>query len=479
MASALGVSVLINVLSFVRQVLVAAYFGVERQLDVYFMVYAIATVIVFSLGVVFDTVVVPHLVRARERAEAEFQRLAGSVLVFSVLTSVAAAALFVLAMPLLIRAFAPGFSLADKEAAEGMAQFFVPWVVLVLPCYALAAACKSRRMFGEALAAEVIVALCSTVMLVLQHTAPTDIPLAFAVGYSTALVWLVAKARISLASRGSLLDLGMKQIYKNSLALFSANQLGSVASLVERVFYSYLPAGGISAVTYGVQTVNASATVLNFREIFIVPLAVEAGRAQRLQRLMIGLAMITVPIMFFVSFYARDVVAVIFERGKFDATAGEATAAVLRIYALSLLPAVVGVPVFRIFQLVNRIRFIGVLQLLSACSIAGFGLLFVAYLNRGAEGVALTLTLNCYVVNLASIYLLGTCGVGLNLKQLSAYISYVSLCAVSALVLLRFAPTVPGNALVRLVVHGGIYCLLLGICLLPFAGRIRQLAALR
>ena len=59
---------------------------------------------------------------------------------------------------------------------------------------------------------------------------------------------------------------------------YLANQMGSLSGLVDRYFQSYLMGGGISALGYVGQIVNNLSSLMTFREIYVVPLAI-GGRA--------------------------------------------------------------------------------------------------------------------------------------------------------------------------------------------------------
>src|SRR6187551_3146795 len=63
--SAMGVSTLGQGLAFFRQVLIAAYFGVSREFDIYVMALALTTMVVFAFANTFDSAVVPRLVQTR------------------------------------------------------------------------------------------------------------------------------------------------------------------------------------------------------------------------------------------------------------------------------------------------------------------------------------------------------------------------------------------------------------------------------
>ncbi len=100
---------------------------------------------------------------------------------------------------------------------------------------------------------------------------------------------------------------------------YLANQMGSLSGLVDRYFQSFLMGGGISALGYVGLIVNNLSSLMTFREIYVVPLASEVGRGEKLARMLSGIAFISVPSSCFVIAFAEPIVQVLFERGKFTA----------------------------------------------------------------------------------------------------------------------------------------------------------------
>src|SRR5579872_3541946 len=98
-ASAFGVSILQQLIGLLRQILIAAFFGLSRQFDGYIVIYGLVTMTVFNLSGVFDTVVVSRLVNIREReGEGLFWRASNRVL----WQALAAGALFAVGFMLLL-----------------------------------------------------------------------------------------------------------------------------------------------------------------------------------------------------------------------------------------------------------------------------------------------------------------------------------------------------------------------------------------
>src|ERR1700756_1464049 len=92
------------------------------------------------------------------------------------------------------------------------------------------------------------------------------------------------------------------------------NQLGTVNGLTDRFFQSFLAAGGISAFGYAGQIVNNLSSLLTFRDIYVVPLASEAGRSEKVERILKGVVLLSIPASLFIVNFARPIVEVLFQR---------------------------------------------------------------------------------------------------------------------------------------------------------------------
>ncbi len=74
--STVGLSILQQMVGLGRQALIAAFYGLSREFDGYLVVLAVATMFIFNVSSVFDTVAVARLVQIRDR-EGERAVLAG------------------------------------------------------------------------------------------------------------------------------------------------------------------------------------------------------------------------------------------------------------------------------------------------------------------------------------------------------------------------------------------------------------------
>jgi putative peptidoglycan lipid II flippase len=239
--------------------------------------------------------------------------------------------------------------------------------------------------------------------------------------------------------------------------LFVANQSSHVAGMVDRHIQSFVPAGGVAAINYSAQLTNALASLLTFRDVFAVPLAHSQDRAVRLERLLCGLSLIAAPLAGLVACLAPDIIAILFQRGRFDVHATALTSQALRISAISLVPGALFFPMLRMFQIMDRINFTYLLFLTLAISSAGFGYLFVVWLQLGVQGVALMQVASGPVVCLVAAHLIKRCGIGLAWRRILGHLLFALLASVAAALSAIVAISNLEDVLLRLIAGGAAY----------------------
>jgi peptidoglycan biosynthesis protein MviN/MurJ (putative lipid II flippase) len=472
--SAAGFSVAVQALAFLRQLLIAALFGVTREIDMYVVIYAIATFTVFTFAGVFDTVAVSRLVRAREAGGAEAARaLANAIFRISLWISAAAVVALLLAVQLLAPIMATGFSPDERLAMTHLAWYFAPWAVVSLPYYAFSAAHKAQWHFTRVFSAELTVIVVSSGVLALWHDGIASLPLAYAAGYLAGFLQLVPYAGLNMQPwRDSAPRSGL---VRNIGELYTASQAGSLVGIIDRHIQSFVPGGGIAAVNYSGQVVNGLATVLSLRESFVVPLARERDRAERLERLLCGLVLVAIPLSGIVACFAPDIVTVLFLRGRFDATAASLTAEALRINALVLCTAAMHPPLYRMLQIVDRIHLSYAMFFTWGLSIALFGYLLVIWLQLGVRGIAATHLAGSIATCAVTAWLVARCNVTLRWSRVLGYIVFAAIASAAASLAALAAASPLEHAWGRLLLGGGAYATAILAFYFPARFRLRDI----
>jgi putative peptidoglycan lipid II flippase len=444
--------------------MIAAFFGIGRDLEFYVMTYAVATYVAFTFGAIFDSVVVSRLVRAREDEGMEAAReLAAVILRLSLCIAGAASVLLLVLVPLLAPIIATGFGPEEWPDLSRLAWYFVPWICAYLPYYAVAAWHKAQWRFKQMFSAEIAVIVTSIAVLAIWHRDIRSLPLAYALGYAVGLVLLLAGAGLLRKSSGSRSQ-PLRDLLRNVGEFYFANQSGSLATLVDRHVQSFVPAGGIAAINYSSQLINNVSSLLLLREAFIVPLAQHDNRALKLERLISGLMLVAAPMAGVIICFAPEIVQVLFERGRFDASATTLTAEALRINAMGLLTVPVLGPLVRMLQITDRIHYTHVMFLAMAATSAIFGYLFVLMLDFGVRGVALMQLASSIAACTATAWALARCGIALRWSRIFRSLALAAAAAGMSFFAATAATSPLENAWLRLLLGGAIY----GVTVLGF-----------
>ncbi len=416
-ASTVGYSVVQQIVGWLRHALIAAYFGLSRDFDAYLVVYTLVSIFIFNSALVFDTVAVSRFVQIRDKeGDDAFWRASNRLLLQSftgsILMAICAVAITWILMPIV----AAGFSNFERAVVQRISWYFIPWVMVIIPYYALSAHLKAIWKFHWVFGAEIAVIVISAVTLFFEHSDISALPIAYAVGYGAAGLGLFVRRgwkRVSSRSQATAILSGMSGQY-------AAMQIGNLAGLVDRFFQSFLVPGGISALGYSGLIVNNLSSLLTFREIYVVPLSTELGREDRLVRILQGEAFVAVPCACFLFAYAEPLITVLFQRGHFTSADVAVAAEVLRIQAISLFVSPLLAPLERVFQIVGRLRFTQIRYVATLLATLSFQYLFVFVLGMDVQGVAWAGLCSAVVVLMTVAVLVRQCAMNVQWQKIIA-----------------------------------------------------------
>ena len=405
-----GVSIIVLVIGFIRQIIIARQFGTSQGMDIYYIAYAITTILVVTPGALFEHVAVPKLKQHMEEHGMEkFYDYAIGVLILSIITSVVLVSLYALVSPFLATVMTSGFTEVQTKALSVFVYWFVPWL-LVYPVFnALTSILKSMEKFLISTFAEVVYMFSSLVVIYLFASTQVEIiPVSQFIGHSLAIAFLLA-AFVKSSRRLSLQSFKLseyKQVIKNALLLLTSHPIKITSSVIERNFQSNLPVGGISALGYASQLTSSISAVLNFKQIYVVPLSKTEGRDEKFHRLLVGLFYLTIPIALVNYVLASDIIAFVYGGGNFDFESVSKTSIAYAVLSFSIVSSAVNVPVLRMYQIVDIVHKTILISTLSIASIALQLYVFVIYLDLGLYGYALAITSNSFLMLLINMGIL-------------------------------------------------------------------------
>ncbi|MEQ8330594.1 MAG: lipid II flippase MurJ [Longimicrobiales bacterium] len=369
------------VFGLVFQSLLAYHFGAGAETDAWFMSLSIyAFLAKFLMLTHLKSIALPIYRRLSASDPDQGRRFGALLLGWSGGALVAAAAVLVLAAPLLVDALAPGYQGAVRDLTVDLVRIRVPALVFLGTTTAGLVLLESAHRFGVTVSSQKIVpAVVTLVLFVLVADRYGMVGVGWiglAGGVAGGLVALAAVAPLVAGRRGArgTADAELRGVAGQWLKFGGSNAATFVGEWAFRIAASLLPVGLFSAVLYGrmvhdllhgaVNDAAQSVSLPRFAEVGEHGDEARVGAALRAS--LAALSALTVPVAAFVAATAPWSVALLFGRGRFldDGMVGPAAVA-LQIYAVGFvlqgLNQLVFAAAFSVGQshLVNRVQIVG------------------------------------------------------------------------------------------------------------------------
>lgn len=401
---------IVLIFGFIRQVTIAKEFGASFEMDVYYIAYAVCTILVITPGALFEHVAIPKLkIYLDSKTKVEFNSFSLGLIFLSILASLILVFIFYLVSPLLSQIMTSGFNSEEKNELIGFLRYFIPWL-LVYPIYnSIASILKSMSSYKLVVFSEIIYVSVSYLAILSTEDDVSVIPISQFYGHLVAslILFMVFLYNTKFKfSRQRITFQLYRDIVVNAGILLISHPLKIVTSIVERNYQSLLSTGSISSFGYASQIINAMSSVLSFKQIYMVPLSKEQGREVRLLRLLVGLGFLTIPIAVTNSIFSYDIISIIYGGGSFDQASIDKTSMIYSVLALSLVSSTLNIPILRMFQVINRVKFTVYVNTFSMLILFSLFFIFVTIGKLDVLGYAISITANSLLCFLICIFYL-------------------------------------------------------------------------
>jgi putative peptidoglycan lipid II flippase len=353
-----GFTLLSRLTGFVRDIVLAAVLGAGALMDAFSVALRLPNHFraIFGEGA-FNQAYIPAYTRLREqRGEGEAALFSNRVFTLVLIVQVALLAVALPFMPWLVQALAPGFSAdpAKFQLAVALTRITFPYLMFITLVTLLSGNLNAVDRFAAAAAAPVLLNICLVVALSIAFLFPNA---AYAAAWGVALAglleWLllVAAARregVAVALVRPRLD-GEVKVFLKALGPAVIGSAGvQIALFADTIIASLLPEGGYAALYYaerlyqlpiGVIAIGVGTVLLPTMTRLVAGGNVPQAHATQ-NRAMALTILMAAPFVAVFLVMPELIVALLFERGAFTASASKASGAVLMAYAIGL-PAIV------------------------------------------------------------------------------------------------------------------------------------------
>lgn len=469
------VNLLSKVLLYLRQMVIAAVFGLSAWLDAFFVATSFVSIFITVFGDIFDSAGIPSLVKVRERhGEGGFRSLTGSIFSLALLMGLGLTVLMVICSPL-ARHLVPGFPAESAGFLRENLIFLVPYALVFLPYHAIGSFFRSQRGFHVYYVVELVVQAGAFLAVLAFASHARVVPLSLSAGYVLGFLVFLYIGKGQFRYRGNLRGEESGVVRGAVARMLPVYLILYGLVVVDRYFASYLETGSVSALFYAYALATAVPTILNVENIFVIPLAEESDRGILLTRILSGAAIVSLPVIAFFTVFGGGTVKALFERGAFDARSTEVTAQALRYYVLGL-PAYFALPVcIRTLQVYRKFRWITAVSIFSVVLSAATNYLFAFRFGMGVKGIALASSIDMVSICGVSLLLVSRVGIRVRYREWIGVLPNVAAGVAIAISAAWFLPGIP-TAWLDVGVRGLLFVICyLAILLFTPGGELRRI----
>lgn len=396
---------------------IASKLGLSRSSDTFYVAFTLPYIITTLLYATGQFSLVPFFGTLEARHSTEELWRGFSYALNAVLLGLGTIALLgSAASPWIIRGIAPGFTPAQIETATQLNRWLFFLIVPAGVAEVLRSFLLSQRRFALPSAAGFFrnTVVIAGVIGAFSRLGYYSIVVGYVAGYTLQVCILGAQIFFSFPARYSFTLRGSGEAFRKLHGAGGAQLGGALAwqlvVVVERIIASFLPAGTLTALNYGMKIISTLAELLGGSvgtatlPALSRAVARQAGPEERKifqDAIEISLVFI-LPAAVFCVLLNRDIVRLIFERGNFTPDATAVLSMVFFYYSLSLLPfSFIRFLTFYLFARHEGGVYLRLTTLQYSLTLA-FDLIYVGGLGAGTKGIPLAfLTAALLTVGLA------------------------------------------------------------------------------
>ena len=344
------ISLLTKPLGFLKEIIIAAFFGATAFKDAFIIAWAIPNMIASFVIDGLNQVLVPMFVeKIHQKSEQEAWKIASVIGNLIIASALALALLVAWAAPWLVPLIAPNVSMETKLSAIGMTRI-LSFTILALAASALLTSILNayRRFVAPALTFGAM-NLIIIVFVLVYHRALGIYSLVFgtllgAVGMVIIQLPPLFKEAVHYRFNLDLNDQGVRHFGRLMAPMIFGTMIFGLMTIIEKIFASGLPVGSISSLDYGFRVMQfvftlfvPTITTAAFPTISLY--ALDRDRDRFIKGVWSTIKIIelfVIPIAIYMIGFNYLVVKIIYERGAFGPEVTLQVSKVLSIYAFGL-----------------------------------------------------------------------------------------------------------------------------------------------
>jgi len=340
----------VKLVGFVRQIIIASYYGANIETDIFFLSSGILSNIIYFISTSLSVVLLPKITeklekKGREEAGKFISRAMGFFIPVAGLITVGVFA----GSRGLAAVLAPAYSADMQQLLAEYIRFMSPTLIFSTGvCLFQTVQNGDRRYFGAQFVN--IVYSIVTILLIILFYDKWGI---YCIIFAYPISYLIEIAILALTTRKSVKvgikfpgkDPEIRSIIKLIFPVIISCATIQINQIVDKIIASTSPAGSVSSLSYAapLQDVVASVVTSSIITVFFTELSSAAIKGNKeeigiyLKKGVQTLAIVLIPCSLVYIFLARDIISILYGRGAFSEDAVLLTASCLMGYAIGFL----------------------------------------------------------------------------------------------------------------------------------------------
>lgn len=404
------VSVIARLIGLLKEIVIAKEFGLSSELDSYFLAIMIPMYLVVSLTNPLGPVFIPAFNQNEKEDLQKGQVLFSKILTYVVYGAFSIAILYGMFIPVLGSIL--NVSEVNLELFQNISLVFIPIVVVQSISNYFLAFLENRKYF---IFTSLSAVLSSVVVLVSVMLFKSIMSIALAMLVS-AILFLIIEILVLINKGGITLKMDIKiqplssSFKKQYYWLFLASVTMGSTLVVDQFMASYFGESSVSGLNYGYRLAgivsSMGALTLGAVALPVFSKLIAEKEQEKisglLQSLLLGLLIISIPIVGIIYFYSSAITSLLFERGAFKALNVLLVSDFLKLYIFQFPFYVGGVVLSRLMSSLKRNNSVFIISLIALFLNIGLNFLFTNWM--GISGIALS-TSCVYTFTFIALYI--------------------------------------------------------------------------
>lgn len=435
------VSFLSKIIGFVREGVIAAYFGTTADTDIFFLANSLYVALTTIIGSSIAIAYLPRFVKNEESEGKDSALRSTSVVVNQLLViSLFLTVIVFLLAPHLSRWMAPEYSAIQLTILSQYIRYLSLSLFFTIAVFILISVLNAQKKFGIPQLTGIIYSIVTIVMVVFFHSwGEVDVLLysviTSAVIQFVVLFFLVFRSKSQLVLR---LEFGNKKgidLYRSAMVVFLGTGTLFISQFIDKVIAIPLKTGAVSALYYSgvLHSLVNTLLVIPLVTVFYTDISQKyakndlEGVISSWQKGFSLFTLLLVPLTILLFTNSNSIISILFERGKFTEESTLLTSSAFSFYVIGSVFFAIRNLSTRFFYVIGDVK----TPMINGCvSVVLNALLaYMLSLRFGISGITLASAITAVIVCVWLVYRLNK-KITLNLKSISPIIIKVAVASV-------------------------------------------------